>query len=62
MTLQVLLNDTKEEGREEGREEGENKLGKLIQRLISEGRNDQIKIVIADKGKRQQAYKTYGIE
>ncbi len=58
MTLQVLLDDKKEEGREEG----ENKLGKLIQRLISEGRNDQIEIVIADKEKRQQAYKMYGIE
>ena len=52
----------KEEGRQEGRAEGEDKLGQLIEVLISSGRTEDVKKVATDKVARRTLYREYNID
>ena len=51
----------KEEGREEGREEGEDKLGRLINALLSAGRVDDISKAATDTAARATLYTEFNI-
>lgn len=47
--------------REEGREEGESKILALMNRLIADGRIEELKCIGYDKQVREALYKEYGI-
>ena len=51
----------KEEGREEGREEANAKFSLLLQKLIAQGKNDDIQRISVDKEYREQLYEEYGL-
>ncbi len=61
----VFINGIHEEGREEGRKEGlikgENRLGKLISLLLSDGRIEDAQKVASNEEARKQFYREYGI-
>ena len=46
-------------GKEEGRAEGEECLSALINRLIKEGRSEEIQTVVTDKDRRKALYTEY---
>ena len=48
--------------REEGREEGENRAVKLMQKLIEDGRDENLKRVLIDREYREQLYQEYGLQ
>lgn len=60
-TMRMLKEEWRKEGREEGREEGEEKLGKLMEKLLAEGRFYDIKLAVNDKATRQKLYEEFGI-
>lgn len=47
--------------REEGKKEGEKHFSRLIQALLDDGRNDDIKRVLSDPEYREQLYREYGL-
>lgn len=51
-----LFDQYERKGREEGREEGENRLARLMQALISSGRNDDLEKAVFDQDYRKQLY------
>ena len=51
-----------ERGRAEGKAEGETCLAKLINLLLSEGKNDILKDVLENEQLRHGLYKEYGIQ
>lgn len=55
-TMNMIREEGIEEGREEGREEGQNKLGRLITVLISQGRMDEIGLAAKDAEFRNRLY------
>ena len=46
-------------GKAEGKAEGEARLSALINRLILEGRSDEIQKVVTDVNRRQELYSEY---
>ena len=50
-----------EKGREEGREEADVKFSLLLQKLIAQGKNDDIQRISVDKEYREQLYEEYGL-
>ena len=48
--------------REEGREEGETRLATLLNRLFSDNRTEDAKLVLTDKNLREKLYREYGIK
>ena len=48
--------------REEGREEGETRLATLLNRLFSDNRMEDAKLVLTDKNLREKLYREYGIK
>ena len=48
--------------REEGREEGETRLATLMNRLFSDNRMEDAKLVLTDKDLRESLYKEYEIK
>lgn len=59
--FEELMHDQKEEGKEEGREEGENLLTELLKHLLSENRDEDIKLAICDTDARGRFYREYGM-
>ena len=49
------------DGIKEGIKEGENKLSLLLQKLIAQGKNDDIHRALVDKEYREQMYEEYGL-
>ncbi len=47
--------------REEGKKEGEKHFSRLIQALLDDGRNDDLKRVLSDPEYREQLYREYGL-
>ena len=64
-TMQMIREESREEGREEGRqqgeENGENKMGKLIDILLSLGRTADLQKVATDRNVRHSLYKEFNI-
>ncbi len=56
-TMQMFI----EEGRKEGRKEGEDRFGKLVALLLSNGMTEEEKKAAADKDARAELYRKYGI-
>ena len=56
-TMQMI----REESREEGEENGENKMGKLIEILLSLGRTADLQKVATDRNVRHSLYKEFNI-
>ena len=54
-----ILEEGRAEGRAEGNQEGQNKLGTLITKLISSGRNDDVAIAAADPAYREKLYQEF---
>lgn len=52
----------REEGRIEGLEEGETRLATLLNRLFSDNRMEDAKLVLTDKNLREKLYREYGIK
>ena len=50
-----------EKGREQGREEANAKFSLLLQKLIAQGKNDDIQRISVDKEYREQLYEEYGL-
>ena len=48
--------------REEGREEGETRLATLLNRLFSDNRMEDARLVLTDKNLREKLYREYGIK
>lgn len=46
---------------QEGREEGEERLGRLVTKLLDMGKNAEIQLVASDAKVREEYYKKYGI-
>ena len=65
MTYELKLDDAREEGerrgREAGREEGENKLARLMELLLRDGKNSELKEVLSNQAMRKELYSQYGI-
>lgn len=59
--FEELMHGQKEEGREEGRGEGENLLAELLKRLLSENREEDVKLAICDASVRGRFYREYGM-
>ncbi|MEE3422451.1 MAG: hypothetical protein VZR11_07115, partial [Succinimonas sp.] len=51
----------REEGREQGREEADVKFSLLLQKLLAQGKNDDIQRISVDKEYRKQLYEEYGL-
>ena len=49
------------EGKTEGRAEGENRLAKLVQVLMDNGRNEDLKKALSDQSYREQLYMEAGL-
>ncbi len=49
-------------GKAEGKLEGEECLSALINRLIQDGKSEEIQTVVTDKVKRKELYEKYGIQ
>lgn len=60
-TMRRLRQEGLEEGRKEGRSEGEDKLGKLVSLLISQGRNNDIQRAAVNREARMALYEEFGI-
>ena len=56
------IRNEREIAREEGREEGENRAVKLMQKLIEDGRDENLKRVLIDREYREQLYQEYGLQ
>ncbi|MCI9582196.1 MAG: hypothetical protein HFG46_00690 [Clostridium sp.] len=61
MLRQEGLEEGRKEGRKEGRSEGEDKLGKLVSLLISQGRNNDIQRAAVNREARMALYEEFGI-
>lgn len=48
--------------REIAREEGEDRAVKLMQKLIEDGRDENLKRVLVDREYREQLYQEYGLQ
>lgn len=59
--FEELMQDQWEEGKEEGRGEGENLLTELLKHLLSENRDEDVKLAICDTGARKRFYQEYGM-
>lgn len=59
--FEELMQDQWEEGKEEGRGEGENLLAELLKHLLSENRDEDVKLAICDTGARKRFYQEYGM-
>lgn len=46
---------------EEGYEEGENRVAKLVDALIKDGKQEEFQIALTDKAKRNEYFKRYDI-
>ncbi len=64
-TMALFKEEGREEGREESREEGREeanaKFSLLLQKLIAQGKNDDIQRISVDKEYREQLYEEYGL-
>lgn len=56
-----FVESVREEGREEGRIEGEQNLARLLLMLEENGREEDIKAALVDKGARDRLYEEFGI-
>ena len=56
-----IISYAEEKGVEKGRVEGENKLSRLIQKLLANNQNDRVATVVSDEKERQRAYQEYDI-
>ena len=65
MKLRMLRMEWREEalaeGRAEGEESGMNKFAQLVQKLLADGRNDEIEAFATDENRRVELFKHYGI-
>ena len=59
--LEEGLEKGREEGLEKGREEANAKFSLLLQKLIAQGKNDDIQRISVDKEYREQLYEEYGL-
>ena len=57
-----IMQEIRDEGRMEGRNEGEDKMGRLVERLVSDGQNEEVARVAVDKAYRAEMYLKYNIE
>ena len=57
-----IMQEILDEGIKVGRSEGEDKMGRLVERLVSEGHNDDVARVAIDKAYRAEMYQKYSIE
>ncbi len=60
-TMALFKEEGREESREEGREEANAKFSLLLQKLIAQGKNDDIQRISVDKEYREQLYEEYGL-
>lgn len=56
-----MLQEGREEGIKEGIKEGEERLGRLVTKLLDMGKNAEIQLVASDAKVREEYYKKYGI-
>ncbi len=62
MFLHTTYEEAMELFKQEGREEGEDRFSRLTRRLLKEGKANVLLELTADKGKRKEYYRRYGIE
>ena len=55
------LNEGLEKGLEKGREEGEERFSLLLQKLLAQGKNEDVQRALVDKEYRKQLYEEYGL-
>ncbi|MEE3422449.1 MAG: hypothetical protein VZR11_07105 [Succinimonas sp.] len=60
-TMAKIRRDAIKEGREIGRKVGEEKLSLLLQKLLAQGKNEDIQRISVDKEYRKQLYEEYGL-
>ncbi len=60
-TMAKIRRDAIKEGREIGRKVGEEKLALLLQKLLAQGKNDDIQRALVDKEHRKHLYEEYGL-
>ena len=58
---QSLFEDGEKSGYNKGEKAGENKLGRLISILLSEGKQEEVRVVSEDESTRQEYYQKYRI-
>ena len=58
---QSLFEDGEKSGYNKGEKAGENKLGRLISILLSEGKQEEVRVVSEDESARQKYYQKYQI-
>lgn len=58
---QSLFEDGEKSGYNKGEKAGENKLGRLISILLSEGKQEEVRVVSEDESARQEYYQKYRI-
>ncbi len=61
MTYQMKIAEERDEARAEGRAEGEDKLSRLIARLLETGKTDEILSATKNATLRNQLYEKYSI-
>ena len=60
-TMAKIRRDAIKEGREIGRKVGEEKLSLLLQKLLAQGKNEDIQRISVDKEYRKHLYEEYGL-
>ena len=61
MKLRMLRMEEREKGREEGEKLGINKITQLMQKLIADGKKDELEAIATDANLRAELFKQYGI-
>lgn len=61
LTVCELFDQYLRQGKTEGRAEGENRLAKLVQVLMDNGRNEDLKKALSDQSYREQLYMEAGL-
>ncbi|WP_406042953.1 hypothetical protein [Succinimonas sp.] len=60
-TMAKIRRDAIKEGREIGRKEADAKFSLLLQKLLAQGKNEDIQRISVDKEYRKQLYEEYGL-
>lgn len=60
-TMEYIRREEREIGREEGREEGEALLSELLNRLLADNRQEDVRFAAADRAARMRLYREYGL-
>ena len=60
--MQEIRDEGRMEGRMEGRSEGEDRMGRLVECLVSGGHSDDVARVAVDKAYRTEMYQKYNID